>query len=360
MPVIRRDFKNVFNFMLKMIIVWIIAFGILEFFRNVGIESSGNFERIKPFNLMDEFLQTIVLGVLTGIFYSLLELLFDRPFFNRMSFGKLILFKNILFLLAAVLIFLLAVIFYVVKLNGSFQIAQIQKGMQESTFWVVIVFFMLVSIFISFILQVSQKFGPGMLWNFFIGKYHQPLVEERIFLFIDMRSSTTIAEQLGHIKFSRLIQDCFFDLTDVVTKNKVDVYQYVGDEAVLSWKKTVGLTDNRCLHAYYDFMDILNSKKDYYESTYGLQPFFKAGVHMGEVTAAEVGVVKKEIAYHGDVLNTAARIQGECNKLGHALLASETIIQHSNVPESFTAELMDAPLLRGKQQAVKIYGVKPI
>ncbi len=53
----------------------------------------------------------------------------------------------------------------------------------------------------------------------------------------------------------------------------------------------------------------------------------KAGITSGEVTATEIGVIKRSIAYHGDVLNTAARIQGECSKLNKELLISEEFLQ---------------------------------
>ena len=41
---------------------------------------------------------------------------------------------------------------------------------------------------------------------------------------------------------------------------------------------------------------------------------------------AEVGVVKKEVAYHGDVINTSARIQAECNKHKVPILISEELL----------------------------------
>ncbi|MHC4457755.1 MAG: adenylate/guanylate cyclase domain-containing protein, partial [Planctomycetota bacterium] len=86
-----------------------------------------------------------------------------------------------------------------------------------------------------FILQVSDKFGQGVLISFLLGKYHRPKEDDRIFMFMDLKSSTTYAEKLGHIKYSQFIQDCFFDITDVITKYDAKIYQYVGDEVVLSW-----------------------------------------------------------------------------------------------------------------------------
>lgn len=48
------------------------------------------------------------------------------------------------------------------------------------------------------------------------GRFCTPTAEERNFMFLDLQASTTLAEQLGHIKYSMLIQDCFNDLGVVV------------------------------------------------------------------------------------------------------------------------------------------------
>ncbi|HZJ20364.1 MAG TPA: hypothetical protein VFD35_08455 [Pricia sp.] len=94
-------------------------------------------------------------------------------------------------------------------------------------------------------------------------------------------------------------------------KNGAEVYQYVGDEAVLSWAIVNGLTNNNCIMAYFNFARHLQSKEAYYNANYGAVPEFKAGMNVGKVTVAQVGVIKKEIAFHGDTLNTASRIQAE-------------------------------------------------
>ena len=360
MTLIRRDLRGLGRFAIKMVAIWTLAYFIFIFFRNFGIEESAKFDLVGHIDHRTEFWTVVFIGVLTGIFYTLLEVFFDRPYFQKIPFGKVILFKTVLYFIMMRLIFFLAALVFASLDGRQIDMAMIQEAMMSKSFWVLLAYFLIVSAVISFVLQVSQKFGPGMLWNFLIGKYHKPLVEDRIFLFIDLHSSTTHAEQLGHVKFSRLLQDCFFDLTDVVTRHHCDVYQYVGDEAVLSWPKEKGITDKRCLHAYFDFMAILNAKKAHYMEHYGLQPYFKAGLHMGQVTVAEVGVVKKEIAYHGDVLNTTARIQAACNQYGQALLASEDIINNISFDKAFNCELMDNPLLKGKKKKVKIYGVQSI
>jgi adenylate cyclase len=209
-----------------------------------------------------------------------------------------------------------------------------------------------------FLLQISQKFGQGVLVNFLIGKYHQPKEEVRIFMFLDLTSSTTYAEQLGHLKYSELIQDCFFDLTDVVVNHHAEVYQYVGDEVVLTWKEKEGVENNNCLNVFFDYDRVIQERRDYYKGKYGVIPEFKAGANVGYVTVAEVGEIKKELAYHGDALNTAARIRSLCNEAKKRLLVSDALTGIlSGLDETFLIEPIGASHLKGKEGAVNLLSV---
>ena len=49
----------------------------------------------------------------------------------------------------------------------------------------------------QFVFQMNAKFGQGTLWKIITGKYRRPKEENRIFMFVDLNSSTTIAERLG-------------------------------------------------------------------------------------------------------------------------------------------------------------------
>ena len=118
-----------------------------------------------------------------------------------------------------------------------------------------------------FILQINEKFGQGVLINFLLGKYHKPKEERRIFMFMDLKSSTTYAEKLGHIKYSQLIQDCFYDLTDIVLSYEAKIYQYVGDEVVLSWDVDKGINHENCLKTFFAFDNLLQSKSKYYKNS---------------------------------------------------------------------------------------------
>jgi adenylate cyclase len=208
---------------------------------------------------------------------------------------------------------------------------------------------------------VNANLGEGNLWKLITGKYHKPREESFIFMFLDLKSSTTAAEKLGHLKYSEMIQRCFYDLTIPLQNFGGAVYQYVGDEAVIYWKPDQGLKQANCLQLYFEFDQILNEKKEDYLSEYGWHPEFKAGLHLGPAIVTQVGSVKREIAFHGDTLNIAARIIGLCNEKESKILVSDVLRQNliGNNPQldQFSFHEKGIETLRGKEEKMGVYEV---
>jgi len=208
------------------------------------------------------------------------------------------------------------------------------------------------------ILQVNDKYGPGVFASFLLGRYFHPKREERIFMFLDLRSSTTIAEKLGEVHYFNFIREVFRHATPSILYAKGEIYQYVGDEIVISWKTNKGIENANCIRCFFNIQSVLNKNLDYYNEKYGVVPEFKSGLHYGNVMAGEIGVVKREIAYSGDVLNTTARIQAKCNELGVNILLSKFLLDKLNLrPDTFTPKLMGDIALRGKEQSLSLYTV---
>ena len=192
------------------------------------------------------------------------------------------------------------------------------------------------------------------------GEFYYPKEEQRIFMFLDLKNSTGIAETLGHQQYSKLIQDCFRDVSEVVLRYNASIYQYVGDEIVLSWSIKDGLKDLNCIRFFFAYQEKLREEGSHYQARYNLVPQFKAGLEMGSVMVAEVGDLKREIAYHGDVLNTASRIQGCCNTYGKSMLISENLERTLGDALSANTQLLGDVQLRGKQKNIKIYAVEAV
>ncbi len=217
-------------------------------------------------------------------------------------------------------------------------------------FWLMVVLVTLI------VFQVNDKYGPGVFRKFLLGKYFNPTREERVFMFLDLRSSTTIAEKLGEEQYFNFLKEVFQVVTPAILRHKGEIYQYVGDEMVISWEKKEGVMNNRCVNCYFDAQKLLNEKEAYFTLHYGVRPEFKAGLHYGYVMAGEIGVIKREIAYSGDVLNTTARIQSKCNEHGVNILISDALIDQLSLNTHALKNLGHIEL-RGRSEKVKLYAL---
>lgn len=208
--------------------------------------------------------------------------------------------------------------------------------------------------------QVRRLHRPGDLIKYITGKYHRPEEIDKIFLFIDLNSSTSIAEKLGNIRYSEFLIDYFDDMTDAILMSKAEIYQYVGDEIILTWTFADGIKDAKCVHSFFDIRNTIEMNKEKYLKKFGVYPQFKAALHAGRVSVTWIGTIKKEVVYHGDVLNTTSRIQDECNKYGQYFLISDYMLENLMLPEYLKSEFVGELHLKGKQEKVKIFGLKGI
>lgn len=211
----------------------------------------------------------------------------------------------------------------------------------------------------QFIMLITRFFRRSVLINYLAGRYQQPIEEERIFMFLDMRSSTTIAEKMGHFRWHKLLNDYFFDLGEPINRSKGEIYQYVGDEVVVSWNKQDGIDNLNCIRCFFRIQDKIKSRKAYYQKKYGTMPEFKAGFHIGKVVAGEIGDFKRDIVFHGDTINTASRIQEQCNRLERDILISEDLLNQLDITKRYHKEHMGDILLRGKDRELRLYSLTP-
>jgi len=206
-------------------------------------------------------------------------------------------------------------------------------------------------------LQVNSKFGQANFWSIMRGRYNRPQAEKRIFMFLDVNSSTTIAEKLGDETYHAFLKDFFADLTAPILENKGNIYQYVGDEVVVAWNYEDGKENLHCLRCFFDMKLQILKKKEKYLERYGLVPTFKAGVHCGRVIAGEVGIIKRDITYSGDVLNTTSRILNKCGEFKEELIASADLLTELKTIKEYVARPLGAIKLKGKEREVLLNGL---
>jgi adenylate cyclase len=351
---LKPNYISIFKFEITS---WVIAFIAYTFFRIIMALD------LKELPFFQTGYPPIVLialnvfgGVLMGTIMSFGDIFFIRTLKSKHSFGYYLLRKSLIYILT--ILFVLLVIFGIAVIVLDVPIREGANHFFMRSIFTYMIYCIFVSILIGFIGQVNDKFGPGILFPMFMGKYHHPIEEDKILMFIDLTGSTKFAERLGHIKYSHFIQDFLFDLNVAANQCEGSIYQYVGDEAVVSWDKEEGINNQNCISIFFIFQDIIQEKRDYYISRFGEIPTFKAGANFGRVMVAEVGYLKKEIAYHGDTINTAARIRGLCHQYDKDFLISGVLRDALNGGTNYVFESQGIAELKGKESKVEIFSVE--
>jgi adenylate cyclase len=211
--------------------------------------------------------------------------------------------------------------------------------------------------FLLFFVHLDRLLGPGVLVGYVTGRYHRPRREHRIFMFLDLKGSTKLADEMEADRYFDFLHRYFKEMSEPILKTDAEIYQYVGDEIVLTWKMRNGLREASCIRLFFLIEDQIHARRDYFLQTYGVVPEFKAAVHAGEVITAQIGELKREIVYNGEVLNTTARIQGLCNKLGQRLLVSAELIGRLSLREEYEVVELGPVPLRGKAEALALCAV---
>ena len=174
------------------------------------------------FNLVVPAIIIMTLGVLIGI----LEMFYLSKIFVKVSVIKKIVFKTLIYFCIIILsIFITALL----STAYEFRLSPAHPEVFDSViaffssfaFWSISFYFTVGLTFCLFYSEISDNVGQYVLLNFFTGKYHKPIEEERIFMFLDMKSSTSIAEDLGHVKYFNLLNDYYRDLSDSIIKARM-------------------------------------------------------------------------------------------------------------------------------------------
>ncbi len=348
------------------ILAWAIAYALFGIIRLYGITELPHVTSVSTLDAKAFVLQLLLAAIITGLLYGSVDIVLDRPEIQRLPYGVILSTRIVLHILTVVVV-LVILIYSRVRLGiiseGYFDPdvgGRLSGIIFNKSFHVFVLFFGIVSTILDFYQQVKQKFGRGVFFDMLLGRYHKPKEANGIFMFIDLRSSVSLAEQLGHIKYSNLLQDCFFDLNLQLSRYNAKIYQYVGDQVVLHWNLRDGLQKNNCIHCFFGFIDRLEKRKSYYLNHYGLHPYFKAGAHSGRATVAEVGLLKREIAFHGDTVNSTSRIHDYCNKFQQRLLISRNLYDRIAPDADLAFINIGEHVLKGKYQSMELFGVRRV
>ncbi len=321
--------------------------------------STGN-----PYSFVENSKVTYLASILIGLIIGSTEVMFINKLFVKRSFTQKIVFKTLIYLSIA-FVFLLAItsISNANEMKRSLFDPIVWQNVwifvKALAFWSIMLYISMIMFLSLFYSEVSTNLGVGIIANFFQGKYHQPIEEARIFLFADMKSSTAIAEKLGHVRYFELLKTYYHDMSEAILNHGGEIYQYLGDDIIINLKVQKGLHQNHCLQCFFDMKAALQDQAAKYLKTYQVVPSFKAGLHSGKVTTGELGTLKKDITFTGDVLNTTARIQALCNDFGVDILVSGELMDQIQLDPKYDVKDFGEHYLRGKDHQMHLYFISP-
>ena len=220
-----------------------------------------------------------------------------------------------------------------------------------------VIFSFVVTCIIIFILQISQIIGGRTLRDWILGRYHRPRPEERFFLFVDIVGSTTLAERLGPGGVHQFLNRVFTLASDPIDDQRGEIYQYVGDEMVITWTEAAGRREGRPIQCFAGIETALDAAAGDFVRDFGFAPRVRGALHGGPVIVGEVGGRKRDIVFHGDVMNTTSRLEQVARDLDRQLVVSADALRRLADADQYALEDLGAHRLRGRSSPVQIYAV---
>ncbi len=268
------------------------------------------------------------------------EIIFNPKSLRLLKFKSVIIYKSTIYTTFFILIIPLVVSLSRSMEQGISLIKFVDNGslyrfVFEEDFHIIITYALVATVLFIFTYQMSRKMGQGVLWNFFSGRYFHPREEELIFMYLDLNDSTSIAENLGDIEYNKFLKSFFFDITDSILHNYGKIYRYVGDEVVVSWNLKKGLKHKQFLNTFFEARKAIEDNKEQYIDSYGVVPQFTVSYNCGKVIVGEIGEIKSQISFIGNVMYETGAIEKSCKKFNTDILISDTLLEKIELPKKY-------------------------
>jgi len=355
-PVMPNTVRLKLNLVLSIAIVWTIV-DVVNFFTSIN----NNRNHSIVYNLIEEslWLRELIVFLLSALVAYLLVFVLKKAFRN-FSMWFALLAKSLILIFSAIFISFLVHITYSIVTNDTNLAVAVSRFWYDAfhTFWLFqkVMYWLALLLITQVLIEVHDKYSPGIFFDILLGKYLRPKQEQRIVMFIDLKDSTPIAEKLGNIAYFKFIREFIYQISIALIEHDGTIYQYVGDEIVVSWVFNEWNT-KKCMASLIEARKNLQRRGEHFRRQYGISPEFRVGIHAGEVTIGEIGVIKKDLAMSGDTMNTTARIRTACSELNQKFIVSRSFIDHIDLKE-WQSESLGEVELKGKNHTIELFALK--
>ncbi len=364
MKLINSFWNRLVSERVKFYISWRLALGSTLIFWGLTWGFTATFEMGYDEELPLNFNQLIAFFIssFSGlIFATFLEILVFKRIFRKWAFGWALLLKTILSSIIVIGLIIGGAYFYQLVFGTFPVVGKIRMNPNElfsiPIFWGIAIYWGSIIDLNFFFLSVHTLTGNTLFAQYARGRFYKPVSEGRVFLFIDMDGSVKTAERLGNDQYFRLLNEVYFDFSAPIEQYGAEIYQFVGDEIVMSWDLKSGVERNRCIRLFFEMQRVLEANKEKYMNKYGAAPSFKGALHLGDVVSGEVGFVRTGIIYSGEVINTTARLERLAGSIKRKLLISDDLFNELNT-EELHYENLGRITLKGIVEKHTVYAVE--
>ena len=341
---------------LKSITFYIICWFLLDYLF-LGLHFYGTVHLLDPTLYVNFFQFSLLIGLSHGI-YDVVILQDDKD--HRPVWAALIV-RSFYFISTIVTNIVLCILVWSLDFNGELineeSISNIRSSFQNPDIQAFMIFAFCGGYIITFVRSVHKKHGSRVFINAILGKYQEPKEEDRIFMFVDLRHSTQLAEELGNLRYSHFLMDYYHLLSNCCEENWGEIYQIAGDGVFLTWPVKSCLRKPRVLLCFHDLKECFARTAKNFDDEYGVHPEFKAAAHCGKVIITEVGNFGSEMAYHGDAMNTTSRLQDLCTPLDKDFILSEELLKKLPGTDVYYPQPMGSFELKGKKNEISVFSL---
>jgi adenylate cyclase len=316
----------------------------------------------KGFGSIIPYINAFACAVLIALAAAYFEFFLYKNKIWKLSFPMIILIRISYYLiLVSIIIFTEIAISRMIISQLSFweviKNRDFQHYIYEEDFFYAIIIASVIIFIVNFIMQINRKLGQGIIFNVITGRFVKPVKQDRIFMFIKINGAGSVLEKLGRFRFNAFINDFIYDITEPILMYSGEIYEYVDDMIVVTWKQRKGLSNSNCIRTFFEAKEQLRENREHYLVNYDCFPTINAACHCGQVIRGEVGFVKSTIVFTGDVMNTTSRILDQCQP-DKSLLISGALMDHITLPPIYLKEFCGEFIPKGKNNSIQLHTIK--
>lgn len=181
---------------------------------------------------------------------------------------------------------------------------------------------------------------------------------EATILFSDIRSFTTLTEELGAQGTVSLLNEYFTLMVDCITEEEGMLDKFIGDAIMAAFGIPIGHGDDedRAMRSAISMLTVLQEfntdriKRELHPVNIGI------GLNTDSVVSGNIGSPKRmDYTVIGDGVNLAARLESACKQYNAKLLISE--YTYGKLKGTYRTRDVDDVIVKGKTKPVRVYEV---